>query len=89
MDTLIKTETVDKFKNFNSLKKLLDDSRLMGEAIIEEGREFDPKKNQYFVPCEHMDYSTVEWVQIEHTNLGRRLTNYFDQLKADRKALVS
>ena len=36
-----------------------------------------------------INYQEVTWPQIEHTNLGRRLTSYFDQLKADRRMLAS
>ena len=61
---------------------------MITEPILEEGREFDPEANNFFVPVEAMDYCDLEWSQIEHTNLGRRLTNYFDQLKADRRMLA-
>ena len=47
--------------NFNDLKQLLQDSRLISEPIIEEGREFDPENNNYFVPVEAMDYYDLEW----------------------------
>ena len=73
---------------FNDLKQLLQDSRLISEPIVEEGREFDPTTNNYFVPVDAIDYYDLEWNQIEFTNLGRRLTNYFDQLKADRRMLA-
>lgn len=65
----------------------MEDSRLISEPIIEEGREFDPKKASYFVPVQAIDYINVDWEQIEHTTLGRRLNEYFNQLKADRKLL--
>ena len=68
----------EKFTNFNDLRQLLEDSKLISEPIIEEGREFDPEKNQLFVPVDAIDYAMLEWKDIEHTSLGRRLTQYFD-----------
>lgn len=72
---------------FNNLKQLLLDSRLIAETICEEGREFNPDKNSFFLPNESINYIDIEWSQIKHTGLGRRLTSYFDQLKADRLML--
>ena len=72
---------------FNNLKQLLEDSGKIAEPIIEEGREFNPESNSYFVPVQAIDYVNCEWNQIESTNLGRRLTSYFDSLKADRRLL--
>ena len=78
----------EKMNNMDDLRKLLADSKLISEPIVEEGREFDPNKNQFFVPIQNIDYAEVEWDQIQHTSLGRRLTAYFDQLKADRRILA-
>ena len=47
------------------------------------------EKNTFFVPTHAIDFYDLEWDQIEHTNLGRRLTSYFDNLKADRKQLAN
>ena len=73
---------------FNNLKDLLEDCKIITEPILEEGREFNPDKSSYFIPGDSIEYSHVEWHQIEQTNLGRRLQNYFDQLKADRRMLA-
>ena len=54
----------EKMTNMDDLRKLLADSRLISEPIIEEGREFNPNKNQFFVPIQNIDYAEVEWDQI-------------------------
>ena len=82
-------ETIDeKLNDFNDLRQLLINTRLISEPIVEEAREFNPTKNQFFVPAENIDFATIEWDQIQHTSLGRRLQAYFDQLKADRRMMA-
>ena len=61
----------------------------MAEAISEGGRPFNPSKNEFFVPGSKVAFATIEWSDIEHSTLGRRLTTYFDQLKAERRLLAS
>ena len=78
-----------KFKDYDNLRTLLNNTGLIAEAITENGRPFNPSKNTFFMPASKVTYATIEWKDIEHTSLGRRLTGYFDQLKAERRLLAS
>ena len=74
---------------FEDLRQLLKDSGMIAEAIVENGRPYDPSKHSFFLPSSKVNYAMIEWKDIEHSSLGRRLTSYFDQLKAERRLLAT
>ena len=79
----------EKMNDFDDLRQLLRDTNLISEAILESGRPFNPNKDSLYLPTAKVAFATVEWKDIEHTSLGRRLTSYFDQLKAERRLLAA
>ena len=85
---LEKEDWQERLKYFHDIKEMLETSRQLVAPILENGKPFDPKKVHYYVPKGELQYNDVEWKQIQFTGLGRRLTNYFDGLKADRKMLT-
>lgn len=85
---LEKEDWQERLKYFNDIKDMLETSRQLVAPILENGKPFDPKKVHYYVPQAELQYNDVEWKQIQFTGLGRRLSNYFDGLKADRKMLT-
>ena len=79
----------EKMYGFEDLRQLLKDSGMIAEAILENGRPYNPSKHSFFLPTSKVNYALIEWKDIEHSSLGRRLTSYFDQLKAERRLLAS
>ena len=77
----------DTFTKFESMKQLLEQSKLIHETITEDGVAPGEGRSDFFPEREDLKFQDVEWKQIEQTQLGRRLNTYFNQLRTDKKNL--